>query len=52
MKRPTDSKPFVRAERPEIVIQDGARLDDRGFEEFRTGCEWLLHLLIQLLHSM
>lgn len=52
MKRATDSVPFVRAERPEVVIQNGARLDDRGFEEFRNVCECLVFtsLPMQLLH--
>lgn len=38
--RDMQSVPFLPAARPQQVLQDGSRLDGRGFEEFRSVCEW------------
>lgn len=34
-----NSVPFSATQRPKEVVQEGLRLDDRGFEEFRTVCK-------------
>ena len=36
---PTGSVPFFAHKQPQQVLEEGVRLDGRGFEEFRAVCE-------------
>lgn len=38
----TGTVPFFAHQPPQQVLEEGVRLDGRGYEEFRAVCKWQL----------